>query len=254
MPGIREYCPPIEIGDRLLLRCLEKFPNVVMEAAVVRVLRPRGLLYVDIPNLIPTLGPATSYMCHVEFTPNVRQVDAQLHVVREVDQLLKANPHSALRDWLLPANETSSTSSSVSPVSGLERPDPLWFDDSLNIEQKMSVKNILRRDRPFASVPFIVHGGPGTGKTKTVIEAVLQCLAADPQHNVLLCAPSDSAADTLAMRLHRFMGSERFRNSSRFSMLRLQSPSRTFAEVPEELMLYCNIEQDEFTGDHSLIS
>ena len=56
--------------------------------------------------------------------------------------------------------------------------------------------------------------------------------------SILLCAPSNSAADTLALRLRAHLGPKK--------MLRLNSFSRTFAEVPQELLPYCYVMDDRF--------
>ena len=56
--------------------------------------------------------------------------------------------------------------------------------------------------------------------------------------SILLCAPSNSAADTLALRLRAHFNPTK--------MLRLNSFSRTFAEVPQELLPYCYVTDDRF--------
>lgn len=82
---------------------------------------------------------------------------------------------------------------------------------------------------------------PGTGKTKTIVEIALQLVFSPryPKHHILLCAPSQEAADTLAIRLVRHLGPK--------ALLRLQAPSRTFAEVSGALLPYCYIEGDMFS-------
>ena len=87
---------------------------------------------------------------------------------------------------------------------------------------------------------FLIYGPPGTGKTKTICEMVLQ-LANDPKFkgSILLCAPSNPATDTLGLRLRAHLGPE--------TMLRLNAYSRTFAEVPQELLPYCFVEDDIFS-------
>lgn len=42
---------------------------------------------------------------------------------------------------------------------------------------------------------------PGTGKTVTIVEAIRQILIANPDAKILACAPSNSAADLIALRL-----------------------------------------------------
>ncbi|KAL8711519.1 MAG: hypothetical protein Q9225_007109 [Loekoesia sp. 1 TL-2023] len=112
-----------------------------------------------------------------------------------------------------------------------------WFDRHLNHEQKKAVDAIL--SRACGNLPFIINGPPGTGKTKTIVEVVTQ-MAFDPSFDgaILLCAPSDSAADTLALRLRSHFEPK--------VMFRLNDFSRTFAEVPQELLPYCYVQNDIF--------
>ncbi|KAL8727489.1 MAG: hypothetical protein Q9166_006013 [cf. Caloplaca sp. 2 TL-2023] len=121
-----------------------------------------------------------------------------------------------------------------------------WFDRYLNHEQKCmalltcdqkAVDGVLSRS--YGNIPFLVNGPPGTGKTKTIVEIVTQ-MAFDPDNEgaILVCAPSDSAADTLALRLRNHFEPK--------VMFRLNDFSRTFAEVPQELLPYCYVQSDIF--------
>lgn len=117
-----------------------------------------------------------------------------------------------------------------------QSPPIAWVDSNLNEEQKDAVKAITsgNNDR----VPFLISGPPGTGKTKTLVEAVLQVLRQGPGASILVCAPSNPAADILAKKLGRVLGVS--------EMLRLNAPNRTFAEVPDEVLMYCCIKDDRF--------
>ena len=66
-------------------------------------------------------------------------------------------------------------------------------------------------------------------------------LGKDPGNpgSLLLCAPSNPAADTLALRLRGLFDPK--------SLFRLNHFSRTFAEVPQELLSYCYVENDFFS-------
>ena len=95
------------------------------------------------------------------------------------------------------------------------------------------------QSRNYGNLCFLLNGPPGTGKTKTICETVAQMVKdTDLMGCILLCAPSNPAADTLALRLRAWFEPK--------TLLRLNDFSRTFAEVPQELLPYCFVEEDMF--------
>lgn len=74
------------------------------------------------------------------------------------------------------------------------------MSSDINAEQKSAVKNILERTSyPY---PYILFGPPGTGKTKTLVEAIAQIYKQNEKSvHVLVCATSNSACDEVAKRL-----------------------------------------------------
>ncbi|KAM8711194.1 hypothetical protein ACLKA7_000345 [Drosophila subpalustris] len=67
-----------------------------------------------------------------------------------------------------------------------------------NDEQLQAVNQIVAGPNPRA--PYIVFGPPGTGKTTTIVEAILQLYRQG--NRILVTAGSNSACDTIALRLY----------------------------------------------------
>ena len=109
------------------------------------------------------------------------------------------------------------------PMNGLLRP----FNRALNAAQRAAVCEIVAAKA--RTVPYVVFGPPGTGKTTTLVEAVLQCARYTPQpFHILVCAPTNTAADFIASKLAASL-------SSRSELMRLVGYSRDFRDVPSVL-------------------
>ncbi len=78
--------------------------------------------------------------------------------------------------------------------------------------------------------PYILFGPPGTGKTVTVVEAIKQVHLRRPDSRAVVCAPSNAAADLLAVRLVEGQAGLPQRD-----VLRLMAPSREGFEVDPEI-------------------
>uniref|UniRef100_U3I681 DNA-binding protein SMUBP-2 n=1 Tax=Anas platyrhynchos platyrhynchos TaxID=8840 RepID=U3I681_ANAPP len=83
---------------------------------------------------------------------------------------------------------------SSDPTSFSETKPLKFYNDSLDTSQREAVSFSLAQ-RELA----IVHGPPGTGKTTTIVEIILQ--AVQQGLKVLCCAPSNIAVDNLVERL-----------------------------------------------------
>ena len=67
-----------------------------------------------------------------------------------------------------------------------------WLNDS----QQEAIQRVLE-----AQETSIIHGPPGTGKTTTLVEAIVETLQRETQ--VLVCAPSNAAVDWISEQLMR---------------------------------------------------
>ncbi|KAK1774778.1 P-loop containing nucleoside triphosphate hydrolase protein [Copromyces sp. CBS 386.78] len=122
-------------------------------------------------------------------------------------------------------------------VNWLEHYNSSRFDESLNYEQRIAVDSVLCQN--YGTMPYLISGPPGTGKTKTMIEIALQLVRNVPGcSHILVCAPSEPAADTLADRLSKSM--------NRNDLFRLNRPTRDPREVLSNLLSYCYMQKDVF--------
>ena len=70
------------------------------------------------------------------------------------------------------------------------------YNKRLNPEQRAAVKHMLRGE--CRKVPYVLFGPPGTGKTTTLLETLLQMMDMPETRRVLICAPTNAAADHIA--------------------------------------------------------
>ncbi|XP_050666667.1 probable RNA helicase armi [Leptidea sinapis] len=107
-----------------------------------------------------------------------------------------------------------------------------WYNEKLNSGQRNTIVNILRGEcRPM---PYIIFGPPGTGKTVTVVETVLQLLKNIPESRLLIATPSNSASNIITERLIEYR--EKFSGST----VRLIANYLVSSEnIPDKIKPYC---------------
>ncbi|GAA98489.1 hypothetical protein E5Q_05175 [Mixia osmundae IAM 14324] len=243
--NIREGWPPVEIGDRILLRQL--YPEhltaqgTCFAARVHAISRVQGRVIVRCDALLQNW---VSGYFNVQFTPQSQYFSAIDETLQLYQSLLDPShfplshypggPSPAkqeqARAWLFPTEELASRVG-YSSLHSLER----WRDEHLNAEQRRAITDVTLRTR---RVPYLIHGPAGTGKTKTLVECVLQILEHDPNAHLLVVGSSNPSADTLAKRLRSHLDPS--------VMLRLQDASRPFTEVVDDLLMFAHIEDDRF--------
>lgn len=117
-------------------------------------------------------------------------------------------------------------------ISGA-RSELKWFNKNLNSIQKEAIKNIMRGEaRPM---PYVVFGPPGTGKTVTIIEAILQLSINVTDSRILVATPSNSAADLITEHL---MDSNEFLTGQFVRLVGHNAIEREM--IPEHLLKHCS--------------
>ncbi|PON80019.1 putative RNA helicase SDE [Parasponia andersonii] len=102
----------------------------------------------------------------------------------------------------------------------------------LNEEQTRSIEMILGcKGVP----PYVIHGPPGTGKTSTLVEAILQVYTIQKHARILVCAPSNSAADHILDKLLSQKAVEIRQNE----IFRLSASARPYEEMNPDYIRFC---------------
>lgn len=111
------------------------------------------------------------------------------------------------------------------------------ISSNLNEEQLNAVEMILGCK---GGVPYVINGPPGTGKTMTLVEAILQIYRTGKNPRILVCASSNCAADHV---LEKILRGIKVRENEVF---RLNASSRPFDDMKPDFMRFCFFEESIF--------
>ncbi|KAL4254212.1 DNA2/NAM7 helicase family protein [Pleurotus pulmonarius] len=214
VPGLAEKRPSVLVGDRILVQEQGAQHGRWFEGGVHKVLRDEVSLRFN-----ASFKHAPGQTFHVHFKLNrfpLRRQHLAMDTAFTSDRILFPAPAHILPQLAIPSLKF------VNPLIGN------------NPAQRQAVTSIVRQ--PPGSPPFVVFGPPGTGKTVTIIEAIRQIVARDPKARILACAPSNSAADLIALRLIE-LGAEK--------VFRFYAPSRFKGQVPDELLAFTYMRDDQ---------
>ncbi|GJQ87580.1 hypothetical protein Trydic_g17422 [Trypoxylus dichotomus] len=113
-----------------------------------------------------------------------------------------------------------------------------WFNNKIesNREQQQAIVHILSRSSYPA--PYLIFGPPGTGKTMTIVEAISQVWKTKPSSNILVCAPSNSVANEIALRLTEYV--------PKSELFRYMSVSFDMYNIPDKVLPFTNYDDGDF--------
>ncbi|KAL7635976.1 UNVERIFIED_CONTAM: hypothetical protein RMT77_013794 [Armadillidium vulgare] len=241
--GLSESRPSLMIGDSVLASPLHETQNdVKYEGVIHEVLHSKVLLKFH-PDFHSSYGGEDHSVqlrfnrtpmrrCHqaVSFAPQQLQ-DSVLFLKK----ILNRSPQVEVFEENVETSPDAKSKANVPLNSNSSKP-LTWFNESLNDDQRKAVKRILEgRNRP---TPYIIFGPPGTGKTVTLVEVILQIYFLIPHSRILVVSPSNSASDLVAERTIKNS------NLKPGDIVRINAFNRNLNNISEDLAPYCITSSD----------
>ncbi|XP_055384568.1 putative helicase mov-10-B.1 isoform X2 [Condylostylus longicornis] len=128
----------------------------------------------------------------IEFIPNRLNFKYQYSAIEVIEK------NSQLKSYLFPKV-------SISNTAGILSLDIINKSVEKNPEQKQAVLNIVNGVK---DLPYIIVGPPGTGKTTTIVESILQVKLNHPKEcRIIVTAGSNAACDEIGKRLVKLIES-----------------------------------------------
>ncbi|CAK8681576.1 unnamed protein product [Clavelina lepadiformis] len=227
VPGVLDGKPSLCVGDIVICRGIEDncgpeyhgfIHHIVLETEEL-LLKFHERLHADLEdsdrfNAFFTYSRTPFRRCHLA-----------INVAKQkfVQYILFSNDHSE-------NNKKQTETNRIRKSKEVE-----FFNDCLNERQMRAVERILTGEG--MPRPYVLFGPPGTGKTVTLVEAIIQIIIRKPSSRILVCAPSNSAVDLLCERLHA-TGKVTTQSMVRFNAFR-----RPPQAVPETVRRYCHPEE-----------
>ena len=160
----------------------------------------------ELPDWVTGCGKLAGCKLGIDLTfdeVSYREMD---NALREVMRA-REDRLAELRDVLLGARQARFSA---------PKAEDLFYPSALNESQLAAVRHVMT-----AQDVAIIHGPPGTGKTTTLVQAILETIRRE--RRVLVCAPSNTAVDLLTEKLaERGVNVIRMGNPSRVSSLLLE--------------------------------
>ncbi|KAB0798896.1 hypothetical protein PPYR_06776 [Photinus pyralis] len=219
VPGLAEHRPSVLRGDSVYIRETPD-SNIKYEGIVHKVTQNSCILGLSYKFAETVHVKNKKYA--VSFTFNRFPIRAE----HQANELVKKHE-------IIPLLCPSKLSANPLTVNKL-----VWYNAGIgtNEKQQEAIHHIVSETaRPY---PYLVFGPPGTGKTITLVEAILQIRKLKPEKKILVSAPTNSAADEITKRLISY-------SVSKMAMFRYVAPSHAYDLIDTDVKPYTNF-RDEF--------
>lgn len=227
VPGLAESRPSVLRGDTIKIRCNRGcFEGIVerteQENAIITFPRSMNSNYINgmRVDIRFSFKRMAMRLCH-----------------DGLDSLLKSTTrHNMMKKVLFPNYQRTEPLPAMITKASLTEIN--FYNRELNDQQRMAVKGVMKS--VFRPAPYIIFGPPGTGKTVTLVESILQTIkskGANKSSRLLVCAPSNTATDLLMQRLSPYLLPK--------EMLRVLAFSRDKSSVPADVLAYSYYSDNE---------
>ena len=175
------YFPPIEFNEALI-----DVVNVLMDGL------SRGDVYIDMKKI-----PENLELKYKDWPSYHMKALLESGWTKGDNSPIVLN--GDLISWRRTHNEIVETIQKIllrnQPINNLSKESPVRIDAKnlahLNIQQKEAV-NLVKSEQII-----LLSGGPGTGKTSTILQMLLQALTSNPTLDIAMAAPTGKAAKKL---------------------------------------------------------
>ena len=230
VPGLSERRPSILIGDTVLLK--HNFPNH-MESGKVWSINLDNI-YISLPEYMEE----KYYICDVHFKLNRKMFRMMQNALEKwaddpsLHKLFSSAPNNAISNNL-------KNDSSKYKVLSME----------LNSMQSKFINAVVSSCKTPFQFPLIIIGPPGTGKTTTIVESIIQVLKHKSKAKILVCTPSNSAGDQICERLinafAKRVTNDHFKDFDMTKIMRINAAMRNPKTISSRINEECYVKRKD---------
>jgi len=223
VPGLAEKRPSILRGDAVFVHDLQ-----------TRRMFKGYVHFVNLEDVRLSLGRSFDYLhkCSVHFKVNRTPFKIQHRALETIAP--------GILELLIPCASPADLSIEPNLNNASDTNEFIPVQDSLNDGQQAAVKLMMTSTSPKL---VVVWGPPGTGKTFTLVEGILQIFKESSSSDkvkkpkILVCAPSNDAADLICNRILQF--------GINLKVFRLNAFLRDWKHLPEPVLKVSRYQQGE---------